>query len=224
MGVSHWLGRVSPHIQIEATPESFLMSGAPWPEQIFRRAPAKPVGNNMKQELVETASSEWDGRFAERASRSATEPSETALSARMRAFAKARRQAGHHDDRAVAAVVEVWADETDAERASRSATEESLRAALDECRQHHADTLAGNERGQHRSATEGRREMSWIAEAIAANLEQAAPVKIEGGSPAREQWLSDVLAVQAAFQSADAGDTFVAAMNDNHSANSEERT
>jgi len=44
-----------------------------------------------------------------------------------------------------------------AERASRSATEESLRAALDECRQHHADTLAGNERGQHRSATEGRR-------------------------------------------------------------------
>ena len=126
------------------------------------------------QELVETASSEWDGRFAE--------------------------------------------------RASRSATEESLRAALDECRQHHADTLAGNERGQHRSATEGRREMSWIAEAIAANLEQAAPVKIEGGSPAREQWLSDVLAVQAAFQSADAGDTFVAAMNDNHSANSEERT
>ena len=42
-----------------------------------------------------------------------------------------------------------------AERVSRSATEESLRAALDECRQHHADTLAGNARSQHRSATEG---------------------------------------------------------------------
>jgi hypothetical protein len=34
-----------------------------------------------------------------------------------------------------------------------SETEASLRAALEECRQHHADTLAGNERGQHRPAS-----------------------------------------------------------------------
>jgi hypothetical protein len=44
------------------------------------------------------------------------EPGVTPLTARMRAFAEARRRAGEHDDRAVAAVVDAWADEIDAAR------------------------------------------------------------------------------------------------------------
>ena len=82
-------------------------------------------------------------------------PSETALSAEEEAAL--RRFAQSYGDGGFGGDIKRLLATLDAARASRSATEESLRAALDECRQHHADTLAGNERGQHRSATEGRR-------------------------------------------------------------------
>lgn len=48
---------------------------------------------------------------------------------------------------------------------------------------------------------------------LAEELWRAAPPKIEGGSPARAQWLSDVLAIQQACWEAGVGEEFVSAMN-----------
>jgi len=97
-------------------------------------------------------------------------PSETALSAAIKALPMRWNGSPVHsylipEDYDLVSRKEVLST-LDAERASRSATEESLRAALDECRQHHADTLAGNERGQHRSATEGRRSVTVALDAL----------------------------------------------------------
>jgi hypothetical protein len=44
-----------------------------------------------------------------------------------------------------------------------------------------------------------------LARAIAEELERAAPEKIEGGSPARRQWLADILAVQMGFNAVPSG-------------------
>jgi len=87
-------------------------------------------------------------------------------------------------------------NDLDAERAARSATEESLRAALDECRQHHADTLAANERGQHRSATEGPTDEQIIAFAKALFEEIPESLWAAGTvSDVKQGWHEHVLAV-----------------------------
>lgn len=42
-------------------------------------------------------------------------------------------------------------------------------------------------------------DIDTLTKAIAAQLQASAPPKVEGGSDARRQWLSDILAVEMAF-------------------------
>lgn len=55
-------------------------------------------------------------------------------------------------------------------------------------------------------------DIETLTKAIAAQLTDAAPPKIEGGSDARRQWIADILAIQMAFGEIGEMARFVSAM------------